>query len=34
MSSAVAAAFGFPVKNGSMRMLASPSRSSKAEWPR
>src|SRR3954447_330532 len=33
-SSADTAAFGFPVRNGSMRMRVSPSLSSKQAWPR
>src|SRR3954452_2459972 len=34
ISSADAAAFGFPVRNGSIRMRVSPSASSKQAWPR
>src|SRR5215207_4615554 len=33
-SSAVTVAFGFPVMNGSTRILVSPSISSTADWPR
>src|SRR5919107_5079148 len=34
ISSADAAAFGFPVRNGSIRIRVSPSLSSKQAWPR